>query len=386
MLPLPRTRAALAAAALVLSVAGPTSAAPPPRIEGRCPEEGEPIPDDDLLCCAEDPVPDDEQVSVDTPLGTLVIELYSNVAPETVANFLGYIERGDYTDTFFHRIVADFVIQTGGFTSSGVFFEAVEKLDPVDNEPCLSNVAGTVAMAKVGSDPDSATSEWFVSLVDNSGNLDVQNAGFTVFGSVLFDGLDVANAIADAAPETPPAQPIPPYFVAVQDPLWTIFQDAPLQTPLVLDPPSYGCFDLGDSGVLLVENPLGAGDWEPNVAHDLSYTIVSPACEGTGAGGTGPSIACSDPGRRVILLDPDTGLPVPDIRAPFGFAEVTLSCDGIAASEVSFANRLNDVAAQLDTSLVKATYTVPEPSRSLAAAASLLTLTGLARLRRRRAG
>ena len=88
----------------------------------------------------------------------------------------------------------------------------------------------------------------------------------------------------------------------------------------------------------------------------------------------------------MLLLDSDTGLPIPDIRAPLGFAEVTLSCDGIAASEASFANRLNDVAAQLDVSLVKASYTVPEPSLALAAAASLLTLTGLARLRRRRAG
>jgi cyclophilin family peptidyl-prolyl cis-trans isomerase len=119
--------------------------------------------------------------------------------PETVANFLAYVEAGLYTNTIVHRSVPDFVIQAGGFalTDSGPdLVVGIEQFAPVVNEPGNTNVRGTLAMAKLGGDPDSATNQFFVSLADNSANLDLQNGGFTAFGRVLGDGMDLVDTVA----------------------------------------------------------------------------------------------------------------------------------------------------------------------------------------------
>ena len=133
-------------------------------------------------------------VEFDSVLGQFYVALYDIDTPATVANFLTYVNDGDYTDSIFHRSVADFIIQGGGFTYPT--WAEIPTDDPVVNEPGISNTRGTIAMAKVDGDPDSATSGWFVNLADNSGNLDDQNGGFTVFGYVLGDGMDVVDAIA----------------------------------------------------------------------------------------------------------------------------------------------------------------------------------------------
>jgi len=139
-------------------------------------------------------------VIMETPLGDIEIELFDEVTPGTVENFLNYVNDGDYEDSFVHRSVPGFVIQGGGFT-----FEAGQAVpipaDPrIENEFNRSNVRGTIAMAKLGGDPDSATSQWFINLADNSANLDGddgQGGGFfTVFGQVIGDGMEVADAIA----------------------------------------------------------------------------------------------------------------------------------------------------------------------------------------------
>jgi cyclophilin family peptidyl-prolyl cis-trans isomerase len=140
---------------------------------------------------------------METPLGSFEIELFDEEAPATVANFLNYVADGDYTDSFIHRSVPQFVIQGGGYTfqdSAGDTFQArlgtVPADDPVANEFGRSNTRGTIAMAKLGGDPDSATSQWFINLADNSANLDDQNGGFTVFGEVTGDGMTVVDAIS----------------------------------------------------------------------------------------------------------------------------------------------------------------------------------------------
>jgi cyclophilin family peptidyl-prolyl cis-trans isomerase len=99
----------------------------------------------------------------------------------------------------FHRSIAGFVIQGGGFKGAGTGsqFTGVVTLPPVTNEPGIANVRATVSMAKLGGDPNSATSQFFVSLGDNRANLDYQNGGFTVFGRVAGNGMQVADNISN---------------------------------------------------------------------------------------------------------------------------------------------------------------------------------------------
>lgn len=158
-------------------------------------------------------------VRVSTSLGDYSIELFDETAPLTVANFLGYVQRDDYNGTYLHRVVDNFVVQGGAYRFK--LFEG-----PIDipvgpavvNEFGASNTRGTVAMAKIDGDPDSATNQWFVNLIDNSANLDTRNGGFTVFGTVLGDGMQVLDAI-DALPFVSLGAKAPnaPYFTEFYD-------------------------------------------------------------------------------------------------------------------------------------------------------------------------
>lgn len=135
-------------------------------------------------------------VQFDTVKGKFNAELLTADAPLTVANFLNYVERGAYTNDIIHRSVPGFVVQGGGFTLSGNSIVPVATDSPVMNEFKNPNVRGTLAMAKLGTGPNTATSQWFVNLADNRSNLDSQNGGFTVFARVLGNGMAVADAIA----------------------------------------------------------------------------------------------------------------------------------------------------------------------------------------------
>jgi len=135
-------------------------------------------------------------VRFDTPLGSFEVELFPDVAPITVANFLRYVSDGDYANSFVHRSVAGFVIQGGGFAYENGAPVAIPTNPPITNEFGLSNVRGTIAMAKQAGNPNSATSQWFINLADNSAALDTQNGGYTVFGRVVGNGMTVVDAIA----------------------------------------------------------------------------------------------------------------------------------------------------------------------------------------------
>lgn len=138
-------------------------------------------------------------VRVQTPLGPVDIQLYDSAAPATVQNFLGYVNSGAYNGSFFHRSVANFVVQGGGYTwNTAAGPLKIPARAPVVNEfsATRSNLRGTVAMAKLGGDPNSATTEWFVNLANNASNLDNQNGGFTVFGKVTDTGLATMDRIA----------------------------------------------------------------------------------------------------------------------------------------------------------------------------------------------
>jgi peptidyl-prolyl cis-trans isomerase A (cyclophilin A) len=132
-------------------------------------------------------------VRMETVLGNIDIELNPDVAPNTVANFLNYVNDGDYDNSFFHRSITNFIVQGGSFNLINDVFGEVPLDGPVTNEFNLLNKRGTIAMAKLDSQPDSATSGWFFNTTDNP-DLDTQNGGFTVFGTVV-NGMDVVDNI-----------------------------------------------------------------------------------------------------------------------------------------------------------------------------------------------
>lgn len=135
-------------------------------------------------------------VQFQTVLGNFEVNLYDQATPATVANFLAYVNAGAYDNVVFHRVVGGFVAQGGGFTYEGTeTLASIVQNAAVVNEPVFSNVRGTIAMAKLAGNPNSATNQWFINLGNNSANLDVQNGGFTVFGQVIGNGMDVLDAI-----------------------------------------------------------------------------------------------------------------------------------------------------------------------------------------------
>lgn len=133
-------------------------------------------------------------VSLTTPLGQIVVNLFED-KPVTVTNFLAYIESGRYANSFSHRLIPGFVIQGGGYFLDQTTVFPVTTYAPIANEystgQIRSNLYGTIAMAKQEGNPDSATSQWFFNLADNT-NLDTQNGGFTVFGEVI-SGLEILS-------------------------------------------------------------------------------------------------------------------------------------------------------------------------------------------------
>ena len=158
-------------------------------------------------------------VRVSTSVGDYSIELLDDIAPATVLNFLNYVNRNDYNGTFLHRVVDNFVAQGGAYRFQPFVGPIDIRTDPpVINEFSVSNTRGTVAMAKIAGNPNSATNQWFVNLTDNSANLDFNNGGFTVFGNVLGDGMALLDEI-DSLPTLTPGQLVPsaPYFTPEYD-------------------------------------------------------------------------------------------------------------------------------------------------------------------------
>jgi len=137
-------------------------------------------------------------VLVETNMGDFEINLFDQTTPETVTNFLTYVKAGTYNNSIFHRSLKSALIQGGGMRYSGNNaspFTEITPRGPVDNEPKLSNVRGTVAMAKKNNSPNSATTHWYVNVKDNSPNLDRDNGGYTVFGVVTGTGMSIVDNI-----------------------------------------------------------------------------------------------------------------------------------------------------------------------------------------------
>jgi cyclophilin family peptidyl-prolyl cis-trans isomerase len=165
------------------------------------------------------------QFSLDEQPIVLDMALFSNRTPVTRTNFLKYVTDGDYANSFIHRSVPGFVIQGGGFRIINNSIVSVPTDPPIVNEFGISNTLGTVSMAKLGGDPDSATSQWFISLGANTDILDPQNGGFTVFGRMTKDTFGNARIFGD-----PSIFPIFNYGGALEElPLFNSHQPPNLQ-------------------------------------------------------------------------------------------------------------------------------------------------------------
>ncbi|MBS3800574.1 MAG: peptidyl-prolyl cis-trans isomerase [Thioalkalivibrio sp.] len=136
------------------------------------------------------------QVAIDTNHGRIVLELDAEAAPDTVANFLGYVDQGFYDGTLFHRVIPGFMVQGGGFDAD---MNQKPTGDPVRNEADngLKNEVGAIAMART-QDPHSATAQFFINVNDNEflnhTAPSMQGWGYTVFGRVV-DGMDTVRDI-----------------------------------------------------------------------------------------------------------------------------------------------------------------------------------------------
>lgn len=141
------------------------------------------------------------QIIIETNQGEITAELYQDKAPITVSNMLSYIDEKFYDETIFHRVIDGFMIQGGGFTTK---MEQKKTNAPIKNEADngLRNERGTLAMARTAS-VDSATSQFFINLVDNGTHLNFKSKtsagfGYCVFGKVIA-GMDVVDKIAKVA-------------------------------------------------------------------------------------------------------------------------------------------------------------------------------------------
>ena len=167
-------------------------------------------------------------VVIETSMGNIEVELYPDKAPETVKNFLAYVNDKFFDGTVFHRVMSNFMIQGGGFTKD---LKEKQTKAAIKNEAAngLSNTVGTIAMARTP-EPNSATAQFFINVADNSGSLDKATCpdgfGYCVFGKVTA-GMDVVNKIKavqtgespltqQSGEKTPPQPNVPKESVTIK--------------------------------------------------------------------------------------------------------------------------------------------------------------------------
>jgi len=145
------------------------------------------------VALAADRVPAHPHVLIETNMGNIKLELDGKLAPITVGHFLGLVDSGFYDGLIFHRVIPGFMAQAGGYTP-GLQLKEDDARIPNESGNGMSNVRGTIAMARTG-DPHSANSQFFINVGDNN-RLDPGNNrwGYTVFGYVI-EGMDVVENI-----------------------------------------------------------------------------------------------------------------------------------------------------------------------------------------------
>ena len=240
-------------------------------------------------------------VTLNTPLGDMLLELYDSDKPVTVTNFLTYVRSGAYSNMIFHRWVPGFVIQGGGVYianrgTTNEDFALIPTNGTITNEYSvgqkLSNAYGTVAMARAGGKTNSATSQWFLNLVDNP-SLDSVDGGFTVFGHVVA-GTNTLNRYNPAVP--------PPGLVDLGATLGGILRELPIL------PPASTYDDLVYVDPSVVARPVLKAARKENGDLELTWT---------------------HPGRFAAIIQGSTQLPaswttLTQTNLPAGAAKVTL--------------------------------------------------------------
>ena len=301
---------------------------------------------------------------IKTPLGDIPVQLYPNMAPQTVANFRAYADSGDWNGSLVHRSVPGFVIQGGGFREVSGAYQVIPTDPPVPNEPCLSNTTGTIAMARIGGQVNSATSQWFVNLANNT-SLDSVDGGFTAFGRVIGKGMSVAQSIA--------ALPIFDTLAYLQLPFNQAFRSLPLFA-LPVDPPGgYGCSRASPMFGLWAEPPSSGFITDPTRSSSNPVVPILLDRQCTGAGATGPPDVPCTSGRTVYEINLAAQQV---ISGPY-----SMSCSAVSESEDSWAARRTGTNAHVRANDF-AVISVPEPSLEWMRAAGI---TALALLWRRRA-
>ena len=206
--------------------------------------------------------------------------LFSNRTPTTRTNFLKYVTDGDYVNSFIHRSVPNFVIQGGASRVVNNAFAPVPTDPTILNEFGVSNTLGTISMAKAGYSPNSATSQWFVSLGANSDNLDNQNGGFTVFGRLTRSTLSSAQLFGNTS-----------YFPTFN--YGGIYNELPLFYTHVFNNIQFEDLILFTSVSLVALPPNQAGETAV-----LTYSILS---------NTNPTVATAAIQSSTLVLTPVTG-------------------------------------------------------------------------------
>ena len=157
------------------------------------------------------------KVEFTTTLGNFIVQIDPARAPKTVANFLDYVKSGFYKGTIFHRVIPGFMVQGGGFTPN-MQQKPTRAPIPLESQNGLRNLRGTIAMAST-SDPNSATSQFFVNVADNA-SLDYPKPdgyGYAVFGKIV-SGMDVIDKIVAAPTKNEgPFQNVPVKPIVIED-------------------------------------------------------------------------------------------------------------------------------------------------------------------------
>ena len=276
-------------------------------------------------------------------VGAMDVELFDQDRPETVRNFLLYLQSGAYSNGFFHRCVPGFIVQGGGFSVTNVVstnlfstYRSAPDLGKLRNEfnsgPVQSNLFGTIAMAKVGGDPDSATSQWFFNLNDNSTNLNVQNGGFTVFGRVLMSTNEGTNVLKHFNTLTRTRDIVD--LGRLLGTNYAVFSDLSADTTETNRVPRYD--QLYHVSISLLNRTNVSGSRPPNIqllspAVGARYTNGPIALDGTASDDAGIGRIVYRVGNGPLQIAAGTTNWTTSILPPIGFNTVTLQsidCDG----------------------------------------------------------